>query len=63
MDEAELSKYMSEMGRKGALARAKRLTAEERREIARKAGTASGKVRSKKAKKKRRGTKVRRGVA
>ncbi len=41
---------MSEMGRKGALARAKRLTAEERREIARKAGRASGKARSKKAK-------------
>jgi len=59
MDEAELSKYMSAMGRKGAIARAKRLTAEQRREIARKAGKASGKVRSEKAKAKKKGSKPR----
>ena len=52
MDEAELSKYMSEMGRKGAIARAKRLTPEQRREIAKKAGKASGKSRRAKAKRK-----------
>jgi hypothetical protein len=54
MDEKELSKYMSEMGRKGAIARAKRLTPAQRTEIAKKAGKASGKVRRKKAQGKRR---------
>ena len=44
---------MSEMGRRGAIARAKRLTPEERMEIAKKAGKASGKVRRARAKKKR----------
>jgi hypothetical protein len=49
MDEKELSKYMSEMGRKGAIARAKSLTQSQRKEIAQKAGKASGKARRKKA--------------
>jgi len=46
-----VSKYLSEIGRKGAYARAKRLTPEQRKEIAKKAGKASGKARSRKAKK------------
>ena len=50
MDEKELSKYFSEMGRRGAKERMKRLSPDERQEIARKAGKASGKVRRKKAK-------------
>jgi hypothetical protein len=41
------------VGRKGARARAKKLTAEQRSEIARKAAKASAKVRTKKAKGKR----------
>jgi general stress protein YciG len=49
MDEDQVSKYLSEIGRKGGQSRAKRLTPEERREIAKKAGKASGKVRKKKA--------------
>jgi len=54
MDEDPVSKYLSEIGRKGAHARAKRLTAEQRKEIAKKAAKASAKVRSAKAKKRRR---------
>jgi general stress protein YciG len=50
MDEDQVSKYLSEIGRKGGHARAKRLTPEVRKEIAKKAGTASARVRQKKAK-------------
>jgi hypothetical protein len=46
MDEHELSKYLSEIGRKGGYARAKRLTAEQRKEIATKASKAAAKARS-----------------
>jgi Spy/CpxP family protein refolding chaperone len=51
-----VSKYLSEIGRKGAIARAKRLTPEQRKEIAQKAAKASAKVRSKKAKDRKRRT-------
>jgi hypothetical protein len=53
MDQKELSKYFSELGRKGAKERAKRLTPEERTQIAKKAAKASARVRSEKAKKRR----------
>ena len=49
MEQDPVSKYLSEIGRKGAHSRAKRLSPEQRKEIARKAGKASGKVRRKKA--------------
>ena len=56
MDEKELSAYFAALGRKGARKRAARLSAEERRQIATKAGKASGRARKKKAKaKKKRG--------
>ena len=55
MEQNDVSKYLSEIGRRGAHARAKRLTPEQRKEIARKAGKASGKVRKKKAEAKRKG--------
>lgn len=45
-----LAVYLTEIGRRGGEARAKKLTAVERKAIARKAGKASGKARSKKAK-------------
>jgi general stress protein YciG len=54
MDEDQVSKYLSEIGRKGGHARAKRLSPEQRSEIAKKAAKASAKVRSKKAKKSKR---------
>jgi hypothetical protein len=50
MDQDPVSKYLSEIGKKGARARAKRLTSEQRKQIASKAGKESGKVRRKKAK-------------
>jgi general stress protein YciG len=42
-----------EMGRRGGRARAKSLSAEKRREIASKAGKASGRARKKKARRKK----------
>jgi hypothetical protein len=51
-----VSKYLSTIGRKGALARAKRLTPEQRKEIAKKAAKASAKVRTKKAQERRKKT-------
>jgi len=59
MHEDPVSKYLSELGRKGAQARAKKLSAEQRREIAKKAAKASAKVRSAKAKAKRKITRPR----
>jgi hypothetical protein len=44
-----LSHYFSQMGKKGAKVRMKKLTPEQRREIARVAGKASGISRKKKA--------------
>jgi hypothetical protein len=52
MNDDPVSKYLSEIGRKGAYARAKKLTPERRKEIAKKAAKASAKVRSRVAKKK-----------
>jgi hypothetical protein len=45
-----LSKYLSELGRKGGKARLKTMTAEQRREIATKASKAAAKARTRKAK-------------
>ena len=53
MEEDPVSKYLSGIGRKGGYSRAKRLTPEQRKEIASKAGKGSGRVRSKKAKKRK----------
>jgi hypothetical protein len=50
LDEDQVYKVLAEMGRRGGLARAKKLSAEKRREIATKASKAAAKVRSKKAK-------------
>jgi general stress protein YciG len=52
MEEDPVSKYLSQIGRKGGQSRAKRLTPEQRKEIGIKGGKASGKVRKKKAKRK-----------
>jgi hypothetical protein len=48
-----LSRYFSQMGKKGAKVRMRKLTPEQRQQIAREAGKASGVARKKKAKKKR----------
>lgn len=50
LDEDQIYKVLAEMGRRGGLARAKRLSAERRKEIATKASKAAAKVRSRKAK-------------
>jgi len=57
IDEDEFSQLLSEMGRRGGLARAKKLSPEQRKEIATKASKAAAKARSKKAaeRKKRKG--------
>jgi hypothetical protein len=49
-DEDQISQILSEIGRRGGLARAKKLSAEKRKEIATKASNAAAKARSKKAK-------------
>jgi len=49
MDEDQLSQYMSKIGRKGGQSRAKRLSAERRKEIATKASQAAAEVRRTKA--------------
>lgn len=54
MEEDPVSKYLSEIGRRGGYSRAKRLSPEKLKEIAKKAGKASGKARSKKARERRR---------
>lgn len=46
----QISKVMSEMGRRGGLARAKALTAKQRRESAIKASKAAAKARTREAK-------------
>jgi len=48
-----IAKVMSEMGRRGGFARAKALTAMERRESAIKASKAAAKARTRKAKKRK----------
>ena len=52
-DEDLVTKVLSEIGRRGGQARAKSLSAKERRAIATKASKAAAKVRSHKAKEKR----------
>jgi len=57
LDEDQVYKVMAEMGRRGGLARAKKMTAEQRKASATKASKAAAEARSKKAaqrKKKRR---------
>jgi hypothetical protein len=49
-----LSRYFSDLGRKGAKERAKRLSPERRKEIATKASKAAAKARSQKAKDRKR---------
>jgi hypothetical protein len=51
-DEDEIYRVLAEIGRRGGLARAKKLSAEKRKEIATKASKAAALARSKKAKKK-----------
>jgi general stress protein YciG len=60
MDEDQVSKYLSEIGRKGGHARAKRLSPEQRSEIAKKAAKASAKVRKRKAAQRKKAKKSRR---
>jgi len=50
MDDSLMSKVLSEIGRRGGKARAKKLTAEERKESAIKASKAAAKARTRKAK-------------
>jgi hypothetical protein len=49
-DEDIVAKVLAEIGRRGGLARAKALTAKQRKEIATKASKAAAKVRTRKAK-------------
>jgi hypothetical protein len=51
-DEDQISEVLAEIGRRGGLARAKKLSAKRRKEIATKASKAAAKVRSRRAKKK-----------
>jgi len=57
LDEDQVYRVLAEMGRRGGLARAKKMTPEQRKASATKASKAAAKVRSKKAaeRKKRRG--------
>jgi len=52
-DEDQMSRLLSELGRRGGIARAKKLSAQKRTEIATKASKAAAKARSKKAKQKK----------
>jgi hypothetical protein len=52
-DDATMRKVLAEIGRRGGLARAKALTAKERKESAIKASKAAAKARTRKAKEKR----------
>ena len=49
VDEDKLSELLAEMGRRGGVARAKKLSADRRKEIATKASKAASKARTKKA--------------
>jgi len=53
MEGSAVSKYLAEIGRKGGKARLKKMTPEQRREIATKASKAAGIARTKRAKAKR----------
>jgi len=50
MKKSSLSKYLSELGRKGGKARLETMTPEERRAVATKASKAAAKARTRKAK-------------
>jgi len=52
-DEDRISELLAEIGRRGGLARAKKLTAEQRKEIATKASKAAAEARSRAAKARR----------
>lgn len=52
-DEEQLSRYFSQLGKKGNRARNARMSPERRKELATKASQAAAKVRSKKAAKRR----------
>jgi hypothetical protein len=52
MDKSLLSKYLSEIGKKGGKARLRTMTAEQRQVIARKASKAAAEARKRKAKQK-----------
>jgi hypothetical protein len=54
MDDSLVSKVLSEIGRRGGKARAKKLTAEQRRKSAIKASKAAAKARTRKAKERKR---------
>jgi hypothetical protein len=56
MKKSPLSKYLSELGRKGGKARLKTMTSEERRAIATKASKAAAKARSKRAAERKKAT-------
>ena len=53
LDEDQVYKVLAEMGRRGGIARAKKLSAERRKEIAAKASKAAAKVRTARAKKRK----------
>jgi hypothetical protein len=55
MSRSLLSKYLSELGRRGGKARLKTMTAEERRRVAIKASKAAAKARALKAKERKAG--------
>jgi len=55
MDESLLKKALQEIGSRGGLERAKRLTSRRRKEIATKASKAAAKVRTQRAQSKKRG--------
>jgi hypothetical protein len=59
MTDEVLSKHLAQIGRRGGKARLKKMTPEERREIAVKAGKASGEARRKKAKERKKKEKKR----
>ena len=56
-DEDRFSELLEELGRRGGLARAKKLSPEERKKIATKASKAAAKKRTAQAKKRRKKTK------
>jgi hypothetical protein len=53
LDEDQVSQLLAELGRRGGIARAKKLSPARRKEIATKASKAAAKVRTRKARKKR----------
>jgi hypothetical protein len=53
VDEDQISQLLAELGRRGGLARAKKLSPARRKEIATKASKAAAKVRKRKAREKR----------